>query len=65
MRLSAHFYTDGENDKPRTEPSAYGQTGGGSPSSRKLQHFRGSAAAAVGIPRTSSPRLGGNTCLIP
>jgi hypothetical protein len=49
---------------PRTLPSAYGQTSGGSPDSRK-RDFKGSAAVAVGTPRTREPLAGGNTYLNP
>ncbi len=45
---------------PRTVPSSYGQTVGGSSSSRR-HDFNGSAAAAVGKPRTRGrgPLTGG------
>jgi hypothetical protein len=52
------------NEMPRTVPSAYGQTAGGSRSSRK-RDLSGSADAAVRTPRTIEPLLGGKTYFNP
>jgi hypothetical protein len=49
---------------PRTFPSRYGQTVGGSLSSRKCD-LSGSAAAAVGTPRTIEPLAGGKAYFSP
>jgi hypothetical protein len=49
---------------PRTFPSAYGQTAGGSRSSRK-RDLSGSADAAVRMPRTIGPLLAGKTNFSP
>ena len=49
---------------PRSFPSAYGQTAGGSRSSRR-RDLSGSADAAVGTPRAIEPLAGGKAYFNP